>query len=209
MLLAAASILFGFIVLIWSADLFVDGAASIARNLGMSPIIIGLTIVSLGTSAPEILVSVNATLSGAGSLAIGNAIGSNIANIALVFGVTVLVAPLMVHENCMKKEVPILLAVTIWAGWLLRDEVLSAREGWMMIGVLVLIGWLAMTAGTGTIMGLGLSNSPELVEWLHEAFAESLPLIIIVHVAGVLASSVLHKENLIKAMINGKKRRRD
>jgi len=142
MLLAAASILFGFIVLIWSADLFVDGAASIARNLGMSPIIIGLTIVSLGTSAPEILVSVNATLSGAGSLAIGNAIGSNIANIALVFGVTVLVAPLMVHENCMKKEVPILLAVTIWAGWLLRDEVLSAREGWMMIGVLVLIGWI-------------------------------------------------------------------
>ena len=92
MLIAAATILVGFIVLIWSADLFVAGAASIAENLGMSPIIIGLTIVSLGTSAPEILVSLTAALSGAGELAIGNAIGSNIANIGLVLGVTVLVA---------------------------------------------------------------------------------------------------------------------
>ena len=87
MLLAAASILFGFIALIWSANLLVAGAASIARNLGISPLIIGLTIVvSLGTSAPEILVSLTASLSDAGPLAIGNAIGSNIANIALVLG---------------------------------------------------------------------------------------------------------------------------
>jgi len=97
MLLAAAAILVGFIVLIWSADLFVAGAASIAENLGMSPIIIGLTIVSLGTSAPEILVSLTAAMSDAGDLAIGNAIGSNIANMGLVLGITVLVAPMMVH----------------------------------------------------------------------------------------------------------------
>ena len=74
MLIAVAAILLGFIILIWSADLFVEGAASIAHNLGMSPIIIGLTIVSLGTSAPEVLVSLNASLSGAGKLAIGNAV---------------------------------------------------------------------------------------------------------------------------------------
>ena len=72
MLIAAAAILVGFIVLIWSADLFVAGAASIAENLGMSPVIIGLTIVSMGTSAPEILVSITATIAGAGTLAIGN-----------------------------------------------------------------------------------------------------------------------------------------
>ena len=104
MLIAAATILVGFIILIWSADLFVAGAASIAENLGLSPIIIGLTIVSLGTSAPEILVSLTAALSGAGELAIGNAIGSNIANIGLVLGVTVLVAPLLVHPSCMRVE---------------------------------------------------------------------------------------------------------
>jgi len=139
MLLAAATILLCFIVLIWSADLFVAGAASIAENLGMSPIIIGLTIVSLGTSAPEILVALNASLAGSGELAVGNAIGSNIANISLVLGVTLLIAPLMVHQSCMKKEVPLLLLTTAAAGMLILDGVLSRLDGWMMMGALFLI----------------------------------------------------------------------
>ena len=139
MLLAAAAILVGFIVLIWSADLFVAGAASIAENAGMSPIIIGLTIVSLGTSAPEILVSLTAAMSDAGDLAIGNAIGSNIANIGLVLGITVLVAPMMVHESCMKKEMPVLLLVTFGAGVLLVDDELSNLDAWLMMGTLALI----------------------------------------------------------------------
>jgi len=136
MLLAAATIIVGFIILIWSADLFVAGAASIAENLGLSPIIIGLTIVSMGTSAPEVLVSLTAALSGSGSMAIGNAIGSNIANIALVLGITLLAAPLMVQAQCMKRELPLLLAVTLGAGLLLRDGELSAGDGWLMIGVM-------------------------------------------------------------------------
>jgi cation:H+ antiporter len=139
MLLATAAILIGFIVLIWSADLFVSGAASIAKNLGMSPIIVGLTIVSLGTSAPEILVAITASLSGAGELAIGNAIGSNIANIALVLGITVIVVPLMVQERCMKTEFPILLLATVFVGLLILDEELSPRDGWLMVAMLVLI----------------------------------------------------------------------
>ena len=139
MLIAAAAILVGFIVLIWSADLFVAGAASIAENLGMSPVIIGLTIVSMGTSAPEILVSLTAAMSDAGDLAIGNAIGSNIANIGLVLGITVLVAPMMVHESCMKKEMPILLAVTVGAGLLLIDGRLNRLDGCLMLGCLLLI----------------------------------------------------------------------
>jgi len=137
MLLAAGSIIFGFIVLIWSADLFVAGAASIAENFGLSPILIGLTIVSLGTSAPEVLVALTASISGAGSLAIGNAIGSNIANIALVLGVTILVAPLMVHEQCMRKEIPVLLGATILGYILIFDGVLSAFDGWLLISVMV------------------------------------------------------------------------
>ncbi len=137
MLLAAAAILVGFIILIWSADLFVAGAASIAENMGMSPIVIGLTIVSLGTSAPEVLVSITAALSGAGNLAIGNAIGSNIANIGLVLGITVLIAPLMVHSSCMRKEMPTLLLVTVGTGVLLIDQSLSAVDGIVMIVTLV------------------------------------------------------------------------
>ncbi|MDE0951386.1 MAG: calcium/sodium antiporter [Halioglobus sp.] len=139
MLLAAAMILFGFVVLIWSADLFVAGAASIAKNLGMSPIIIGLTIVSIGTSAPEILVSTTASLSGAGDLAIGNAIGSNIANIALVLGLTVLVAPLMVEQRCLKIEMPILLLATFGVFALISDGKLTSFDGWLMISVLLVL----------------------------------------------------------------------
>ncbi len=139
MLLAAATILVGFIILIWSADLFVAGAASIAENMGMSPIVIGLTIVSLGTSAPEVLVSITASMSGAGSLAIGNAIGSNIANIGLVLGITVLIAPLMVHGSCMKKEMPVLLLVSFGTGALIIDDDLSRIDAWLMVGTLALL----------------------------------------------------------------------
>ena len=139
MLIAAAMILVGFIILIWSADLFVAGAASIAENMGLSPVIIGLTIVSLGTSAPEILVSLTAALSGAGELAIGNAIGSNIANIGLVLGVTVLVAPLLVHPSCMRVEIPTLLIVTLGAGLLLLDGDLTALDGSLMLAALLFI----------------------------------------------------------------------
>ena len=139
MLLAVGSILFGFVALIWSANLLVVGAASIARNLGISPLIIGLTIVSLGTSAPEILVSLTASLSNAGPLAIGNAIGSNIANIALVFGVTALVTPLMVDERCLKREIPVLLLATFGVGVLILDGVLSPQDGWLMLAAMALI----------------------------------------------------------------------
>ena len=139
MLLAAATILVGFIILIWSADLFVAGAASIAENMGMSPIIIGLTIVSLGTSAPEILVSITAALADSGELAVGNAIGSNIANVGLVLGVTILIAPLCVHPSCMKQELPTLLLVTIGVGLLILDVTLSPFDGWIMIIALFII----------------------------------------------------------------------
>jgi cation:H+ antiporter len=139
MLIASAAILVGFIILVWSADLFVAGAAAIAENLGMSPILIGLTIVSLGTSAPEVLVAINAAISGTGELAIGNAIGSNIANMGLVLGITVLVAPLPVHRNRLKREVPTLLAVTLGCGLLLLDGELDWIDGLLMLAALVFI----------------------------------------------------------------------
>lgn len=139
MLIASAAILVGFIILVWSADLFVAGAAAIAENMGMSPILIGLTIVSLGTSAPEVLVSINAAIMGTGELAIGNAIGSNIANIGLVLGITILIAPLPVHKNRLKREVPILLAVTFGCGLLLLDGELGLIDGVLMLSALVFI----------------------------------------------------------------------
>jgi cation:H+ antiporter len=139
MLIASAAILLGFIILVWSADLFVAGAAAIAENMGMSPILIGLTIVSLGTSAPEVLVSINAAIYGAGDLAIGNAIGSNIANMGLVLGITVLLAPLPVHPNRLRRELPTLLAVTLGCGLLLLDSELDWLDGLLMLAALTFI----------------------------------------------------------------------
>ena len=139
MLIASAAILVGFIILVWSADLFVAGAAAIAENMGMSPILIGLTIVSLGTSAPEVLVSINAAIYGAGDLAVGNAIGSNMANVGLVLGITVLIAPLPVHRNRLRRELPTLLAVTLGCGLLLLDLELDWIDGVLMLAALSFI----------------------------------------------------------------------
>ncbi|MEO1080574.1 MAG: calcium/sodium antiporter [Pseudomonadota bacterium] len=139
MIVPLITVLIAFAVLVWSADLFVAGAASIAENAGLSPVIIGLTIVSLGTSAPEILVSITAALAGSGGLAIGNAVGSNIANIWLVLGITVLVAPIQVYPGCMRSEMPTLLAVTIGAGLLLIDVELERMDALLMLTALFLI----------------------------------------------------------------------
>ena len=100
MLLASASILFGLLVLVWGADRFVMGASGLSRNLGVSPLVIGLTVVAFGTSAPEMMVSLIAALDGAPGIAIGNAIGSNIANIGLILGAAAVVAPLTYTRAC-------------------------------------------------------------------------------------------------------------
>jgi cation:H+ antiporter len=122
-------LLIAFIVLVWSADKFVYGASSLARNLGVSPMIIGLTIVAMGSSAPEMMVAAAASLQGNPDTAIGNAIGSNITNIALVLGLTVLVKPLVVSSSTIKQELPLLLILTILAYWILSDDLFSLPEG--------------------------------------------------------------------------------
>lgn len=130
--LAMIAILAGFAGLVWSADRFVAGAAAMAKNFGVAPVVIGLTIVSFGTSAPEILVSLNAALTGEGSIAIGNAVGSNIANIGLVLGCTAMIARIPVQTHILKDELPILLGVTAVAGFLLFDAKLEPYEGWIL-----------------------------------------------------------------------------
>lgn len=118
---AIIGIILGFIALIWSADRFIAGAASLAFQWGMSKLLIGLTIVAFGTSAPEILVSLLATLDGAGGLAVGNALGSNITNVGLVLGVTAFVAAIPVTSQLIKAELPILILVMAAAGIVLYD----------------------------------------------------------------------------------------
>lgn len=126
----------GIAVLVWSADRFVAGSAALAQNFGVSKIVIGLTIVSLGTSAPEILVSINAALAGNGELAIGNALGSNIANVGLVLAITALITTIPIAGHLLRQEVPVLLLVTCLAGIFLFDGKLEVWEG-LLLAILI------------------------------------------------------------------------
>ena len=142
MLIAIAAVLVGLGLLIWSADRFVDGASATASHLGMSPMLIGLTIVAFGTSAPEMLVSTMAALDHAPGLAIGNAIGSNIANIALVLGATALVSPMPIKGNLVRLELPILTLATLCAGILLLDYYLDIIDSTLLLLGLVVCLYL-------------------------------------------------------------------
>ncbi|HEY9052458.1 MAG TPA: calcium/sodium antiporter [Gammaproteobacteria bacterium] len=134
------AVLAGFGLLIWSADHFVTGASATARNLGVSPLIIGLTIVGFGTSAPEMLVSTFAAIDGNAGLSIGNALGSNITNITLILGATALFYPLSVHSGILRREYPLLLITTVIAALLLFfDNHLSRIDGIIMFSSLFLI----------------------------------------------------------------------
>lgn len=142
------AILAGFALLIWSADLFVTGASATARNLGVSPLIIGLTVVGFGTSAPEMLVATIAAYGGNPGLAVGNAIGSNITNIALVLGATAVIVPLTVHSSILKREYPLLFAATLLAVVLMAfDNSLSRPDGIiMMLSLFALMYWVVHQA---------------------------------------------------------------
>lgn len=118
----------GFALLIKGADYFVDGASSIAGKLHISPLIVGLTIVSLGTSAPEAVVSIIASLEGNGDMVIGNIVGSNIINISLMLGVTVLIAPLIIERDTQTREIPYALVAAILLLLFMSDQFLFSAE---------------------------------------------------------------------------------
>ena len=162
MLSFAVALVSGFVFLVWGADRFVLGAAGTARNLGVSPLIIGLTIVGFGTSAPEMLVSAVAAWQGNPGLAVGNAIGSNITNIALILGLTALVAPLATNSKLVRRELPLLLATMLAGLGLLVDGELSRLDGVvLMLGLAALIYWMVRTA-------LAERNGDPLVSELSE-----------------------------------------
>lgn len=142
MIISFSAVLTGLILLVWSADRFVDGAAATARHFGMPPLLIGMVIVGFGTSAPEMVVSALASLQGNPGIALGNAYGSNIANIALILGCTALISPIAVHSRVLRKELPVLTLVTVVAMLMMHDLRLSRLDGLVhLVFFTVLIGW--------------------------------------------------------------------
>ena len=142
-LLSVMAIIIGFGLLVWGAERFVHGAAAIARNFGVAPLIIGLTVVGIGTSAPEILISIIAASQGNPALAVGNALGSNITNIALVLGITAIVMPLTVKSETLRREYPIMFIVMLVALMLVMDGHLGQIDGLILIsGLFVMLYWM-------------------------------------------------------------------
>lgn len=157
---------FGLVLLIYAADKFVVGAAATASYLGVSSMVVGLIIIGFGTSAPEMVVSAIAALKGNPGLALGNAIGSNIANIALVLGVGIAVTPLLICSNTVKRELPMLLVVSLFVLLLMWDGEQSRMDG-----VLLLLSMLSVTIW---MAWLGLRQSKEK-DILKEEFEAEIP----------------------------------
>ena len=165
MVLYLLAIIAGFAILVWSADKFVDGAAAAAKHLGMPSLLIGILIVGFGTSAPEMVVSAIAAMEGNPGLALGNAIGSNIVNIALILGITALIAPITVNSKIVKKEIPLLLLIVLVIGYLLFDNTLTLLEGIILLfGFFALVGWSIFAAIKGKGDALELEMEDELIE---------------------------------------------
>ena len=143
MLAAITALIAGIVLLLISADKFVDGASALAGKLGLSPLLIGMLIIGFGSSAPEMLISGLAASEGNPGLALGNAFGSNITNIALILGVTAMVSPIAVSSTVLLRELPLLNALTtILALLILPDAFLSSTDGWILIAMfMVIMGW--------------------------------------------------------------------
>ncbi len=142
MLISFVFIIIGLVCLVWSADRFVQGSASTAKYFGMPPLLIGMVIVGFGTSAPEMIVSALAAFEGSPGIALGNAYGSNIANIALILGVTALINPIMVHSTVLRKELPILTLLTLVSVILIADLKLARLDAIILLLVFIcLMTW--------------------------------------------------------------------
>ena len=197
MLIDSIEVVGGLVLLIWGADRFVLGASAGARNLGVAPLLIGLTVVAFATSAPEILVSVVAAMREEPDLAFGNAIGSNIVNIGLVLGLVAAIKPIELRSATLRREMPALLAVTLLTVSLFLDTFLSRVDGIvMLIGLVIVMIWLAK-------LGMrSAANDPIIAEFEAEIPTEvSMKMAVLWFVVG-LGTLLIGAELLVDGAIN-------
>ncbi|MBP1131870.1 cation:H+ antiporter [Serratia sp. PL17] len=183
MFLAIALLIVGLFLLVYGADRLVYGAAVISRSLGVPPLIIGMTIVGIGTSLPELFVSTTAALNGQIDMAVGNVLGSNITNILLILGVAALIHPLAARSEVLRRELPLMLAVTVLCGFVLMDGTLSRLDGVVLLAaaavfilLMLKIARLAQREGNDSLTVEQMAELPQdssntvAVLWLVLAF---------------------------------------
>lgn len=160
----AVAIVVGLVLLVWSAGRFVEGSASVARHFGMSPLLIGMLIVGFGTSAPEMFVSALASSQGNPGIALGNAYGSNIINIALIIGLTAVISPIAVHSQVLRQELPLLGLISGLAVYQLWDGELSRYDALVLLVVFAgLIAWSIRQGLRQRADALGMEMENELI----------------------------------------------
>jgi cation:H+ antiporter len=137
MLMQALMFVLGLVALIAGAEAMVRGASRLAVSWGISPLVVGLTVVAFGTSAPEMAVSVGAALSGSSDLAIGNVVGSNIANVLLILGISALIAPLLVHEQIIRQEIPIMIGASLVVVAMALDGNIGRIEAGLLFALVI------------------------------------------------------------------------
>lgn len=193
MLLASLAILAGLILLAYSADKFVDAATAVARAFGVPPLLIGMLVVGFGTSAPEILVSVNAAWQGNPGLALGNAYGSNIMNIAVILGLTALLVPIAVHSSVVRRELPLLLAVTgLTLVLAYHNAMLTRWDGVILLVAFVLVmGWSIRQGMNGRDDTLALELASEDPPPTGRALAVQIGWVVLGLVLLIVASRML------------------
>ena len=181
-LMPIAALIVGLLLLIWSADRFVEGASATARHFAVPPLLVGMVIVGFGTSAPELVVSALAASQGNPSLALGNAWGSNIVNMGLILGVTALIAPIQVRSQVLRKELPLLIGVTALSALLVWDLGLSRTDAIVLLTAFALLmGWSIREAMTHGDDALAQETDAEL-----QAHAMPLPRALLWLVLGLL-----------------------
>ena len=183
MALAIIAMIIGLAVLVWSADVFIDGATDLAVKFNMPSFLIGVLILGAGTSAPEMVVSALSAWAGSPDLALGNAYGSNIMNIALVLGMTAFISPILIRRTIIKQDIPLLLAMTALGAWQLADGMLSRLDG------IVLIMALVAVLLTQVVLALRQHAPAEPVAAANEVQATKATLSLIIGLAVLILSS--------------------
>lgn len=186
------SIVCGLVLLLWSAERFVVSASELVSRLGMPPLLIGMIVVGFGTSAPELTVSVLASAGGNPGIALGNAFGSNITNIALILGLTAVISPIAVQSSVIRRELPALLGVTALAAWLLLDGEVTRLDAAVLLAVFAaLLGWSLRQARQQPADELGTDMAQELDQRPDASPRRSLAWLVVGLVVLIASSRLL------------------
>lgn len=196
--------LVGFVMLYYGAEWLVKGSSSLARSLGVTPIVIGLTVVAFGTSAPELVVSVISSIKGKSMIAVGNVVGSNICNIALVLGMAAIFQPITSHRSVIKRDIPLMLGISLYLLLLSLDSKLGRVEGATLFGGIILYTffnyYIAMKESKQASTGELVATEFEVEEIEYVASRTRQIVLILVGIIGVVAGAQIVVESAVKIM---------